>query len=63
MAKKTKDLANEYDVNPSTISTILSQNDKILEAYESNLIRPGRIKIKLSDYPDVDKAVLDWFDE
>ncbi|RNA03081.1 hypothetical protein BpHYR1_014891, partial [Brachionus plicatilis] len=41
----TSKLAKEYNVNASTISTILSSKAKILEHYEKNLAGPEKKRI------------------
>ncbi|RNA07426.1 tigger transposable element-derived 6, partial [Brachionus plicatilis] len=56
-------LAKEYNVNPSTISTILASKSKLLEMYEKNLVGPEKKRMKLSSYDDVYKAVIYWFDQ
>ncbi|RNA39971.1 tigger transposable element-derived 4 [Brachionus plicatilis] len=59
----TSKLAKVYNVNASTISTILSSKAKNLEHYDKNLACPGKKHIKLSSYDNVDQAVLYWFDQ
>ncbi|RNA34340.1 tigger transposable element-derived 6-like [Brachionus plicatilis] len=59
----TSKLAKKFNVNASTISNILSSKAKIFEHYEKNLAAPGKKRIKLSSYDNVDQAVLYWFDQ
>ncbi|RNA31545.1 hypothetical protein BpHYR1_018914 [Brachionus plicatilis] len=59
----TSILAKEYSVNTSTISTILSSKENILEHFEKNLCGTEKKRIKLSSFDDVDKAVLFWFEQ
>ncbi|RMZ99283.1 tigger transposable element-derived 6 [Brachionus plicatilis] len=54
-------IATSILVNTSTISTILSSKEKILEHFEKNLCGTEKKRIKLSSFDDVDKAVLFWF--
>ncbi|CAF0866274.1 unnamed protein product [Brachionus calyciflorus] len=56
-------IAQYYRVNPSTISTILKNKEKIIEYSEKNLIGPDKKRLKLPEYDDVDQAVLYWFNE
>ena len=49
----SKDLIKEYGLSSSTISTIFSDKDKIVNEYESNLISSNQKRIKLSKYPQL----------
>ena len=45
----------------STISTILKEKHKIVRAYEEGSYSAKRKKMRQSDYPDVKKALSQWF--
>ena len=45
----------------STISTILKEKHKIVRAYEEGSYSDKRKKMRQSDYPDLNKALSQWF--
>ena len=45
----------------STISTILKETQKIVRAYEEGSYSDKRKKMRQSDYPDLNKALSQWF--
>ncbi|RNA22354.1 hypothetical protein BpHYR1_015706 [Brachionus plicatilis] len=47
---KRENLTKEYNVNASTISTILSSKAKILEHYEKNLAGPEKKQFAIRDF-------------
>lgn len=57
--KKKKDIAEEFGISPTTLSTILKNKDKIEEASSSN-VRCKFQKARLCEYPDVDEAMIKW---
>ena len=59
---KTGKLSEEYQLAKSTICTIISQKDKIIEEFEDNKTRE-RKRIKMSSYPLLEDAVKMWFDQ
>ena len=57
------DLAREYKVRSSTISTIIrKRKEKILSDYES-LTNPMAKRMKPCHYYEIDKATAEWFRE
>ncbi|XP_050303768.1 tigger transposable element-derived protein 4-like [Anthonomus grandis grandis] len=52
-------VATEFDLSHSSVSTILKNKNKIKEAFNENLL--GKKKLKLSQHPDIDQALLKWF--
>ena len=45
----------------STISTILKEKHKIVRGYEEGSYSDKRKKMRQSDYPDLNKALSQWF--
>lgn len=57
--QKTKlQIAKEFEIAPSTLSTILKSKDTILERFAAG---DNRKRKREMDYPDVDEAVLRFF--
>lgn len=56
--KKNYEVANEFGIPSSTLSTILKNKTKILTNFES---QPGRKKIKSAEFPNLDSSLLKWF--
>ncbi|XP_064417988.1 tigger transposable element-derived protein 4-like [Latimeria chalumnae] len=56
-----KQIADEFGISPSTLSTILKSKDKILEAYQSNDFDSARKKLCTADYKDVENVLFEWF--
>uniref|UniRef100_H3A0C2 HTH CENPB-type domain-containing protein n=1 Tax=Latimeria chalumnae TaxID=7897 RepID=H3A0C2_LATCH len=48
---------------PSTLSTILKNKDKILEAYHSSDFGSARKKLHTADYKNVENALFEWIIE
>ena len=59
---KTGKLSEKYQLAKSTICTIISQKDKIIEEFEDNKTRE-RKRITMSSYPLLEDAVKMWFDQ
>ena len=55
--------AKRFDppLSQSTISTIMKKKDEIIRAYEGGLYADKRKKMKQSTFPDLDKALSEWF--
>lgn len=54
-----KDLAKEYDVSHSTISTIWKERNKIKFLFDSNLLKMKRART--TKHIEIEKALLMWF--
>lgn len=59
--KKKADIAREWGVRPSTLSTIMKNKDKILTQFKSQRYAVGRRRMRTAAYPDVEEALLTWF--
>ena len=60
--EKKSDVAREFNVPPSTLSTILNNRGKIAREFESNS-DGKRKKLRGSSYEEVDSAVMLWFNK
>lgn len=60
--RKKKDIADEYGIACSSLSTILKGKDAILAALD-NGARAQNKTVAAAAFPDVDKAVFAWFCE
>lgn len=56
--KKNYEVAYEFGIPSSTLSTILKNKTKILTNFK---LQPGRKKMKLSEFPKLDSSLLKWF--
>lgn len=54
-------VAKKMGIPPSTLSTILSQKEKIREEWTKSGCSSQRKKIRPIEYADVDQALLQWF--
>lgn len=57
--KKNYEVANEFGIPSSTLSTIMKNKTKIMA--NSGLLQPGRKKMKRAEYPDLDAGLFEWF--
>ena len=53
-------LASEFGLSKSSVSDIVKQKDKLLEAYTSGEYAPHRKRMRKSMYSDVEDALLIW---
>ncbi|XP_053649240.2 uncharacterized protein [Cherax quadricarinatus] len=60
-AKKKADIAREWGLRPSTLSTIMKNKDRILTQFKSQRYAAGRRRMRTAAYPDVEEALLTWF--
>lgn len=60
-AKKKKDIAAEFDIPASTLSTIMKNRQSILNASQVNGSCNARKRLKESAFPCLEKAMLEWF--
>ena len=60
--KKSKSLiAQEFGVAKSTVSTIIKNKEKTLEALESLSYLPERKRLRRAAHTDIEEALLLWF--
>ncbi|XP_052100482.1 uncharacterized protein LOC127734578 isoform X1 [Mytilus californianus] len=56
--RSKRDLAEEYGIAPSTLSGIMVNRIRILEAFHSQAFRPERKKFRKSSFEDLEKELL-----
>ncbi|XP_071497551.1 tigger transposable element-derived protein 6-like [Diadema antillarum] len=59
--RKKSEVAREYDLASSTLSTILKNCDTIKKQFESPQFESSRKKCRQAAFQDVDDAVIRWF--
>ena len=60
---KSTEIAKEYDLKSSTLSTIFSNEEKIISEYQNNMIHSYRKRLKPSKYPQLEEALDSWLKE
>lgn len=60
---KKGDVAKKFDIQPSTLSTILHHRQKIMEDWSRSGSLSQRKKIRAVKYDNIDQALLQWFTE
>ncbi|KAH6946445.1 hypothetical protein HPB50_013649 [Hyalomma asiaticum] len=58
--KKQVDICRERDIAPSTVATIL-KDQEIMKLHRESQLAPSRKRWRLGNYQTVDDAVLTWF--
>ncbi|KAL4103570.1 hypothetical protein QTP88_018931 [Uroleucon formosanum] len=58
--KRKIDIASEFGIPASTLSTILKNKDKILKAVEEAPCLPRRKRFKASSFPEIEHAMTEW---
>lgn len=62
--RKKNDVAKDFGISASTLSTFLKDRGKLQrEYYENNDGTPARKRIRAANFEDTDKAVYKWFVE
>jgi hypothetical protein len=56
--KQKNEIAKQFNIPPSTLSTILKNKDDILQKFETNNWFMKRMKI--CEYPDIEVSLLNW---
>lgn len=61
--KKQAEVAQLFDppLSQSTVATIVRSEKEIISAYEGGLYKDKRKRMKQPSYPDVEKALPEWF--
>jgi hypothetical protein len=60
--ERTKsEICKEFEIANSTLSTILKNRNKIIEAYERSEFEPSRKRMRSAKNVDVEEATLMWF--
>jgi len=58
--KHKKDIASEFGIPASILSTILKDNDKILKVVEEASCLLLRKRFKASSFPEIEQAMVEW---
>ncbi|XP_029464162.1 tigger transposable element-derived protein 4 [Rhinatrema bivittatum] len=59
--KKKADIAAKYGIKKNSLSSIMKNKDKILEAYESLRFDPKRKRLRTAFYTDLEEALMRWY--
>ena len=59
--RKKKDIADEYGIPASTLSTIMKNEDRILSAPVTQDVKAKRAR--LAEFPDVEKCLVKWIQQ
>jgi len=57
--KRKKDIASEFCISVSTLSTILKDKDKLLKAVP----QWKRFRFKASSFPEIEHAMAKWMEQ
>ena len=57
--KKKKDIAADFGIPQSTLSTIIKNREEIMKNTE-NGVQNDRKRFKVCTYDDIDEAILEW---
>ena len=60
-AKRKVDIAMEWGIPQSTLSTIMKEREKVLAQFENHAVTPARKRMRTVAYPDLEEALLMWF--
>jgi len=58
--KRKKDIAADFNIPANTLSSILKNKDKIVKNIEDSSCSPQRKKLKVSNFPQIEDAMLKW---
>lgn len=58
--RKKKDAAQEFEIAPTTLSTVLSVREKILKSFNEYL-KQDRKRFRAPTFLDVEQALFVWF--
>ena len=59
--KKKKEIAEDFHIPPNTLSSILKNKDKYLDAFYGGTVNVDKKRQRPAQYEEVDKALLHWF--
>jgi len=60
---KKGEVAKKYGISPSTLSTILKDQESILKQLQTSVFVPSRKRMQKAQFEDVDTAVYKWFQD
>nr|XP_009486802.1 PREDICTED: LOW QUALITY PROTEIN: tigger transposable element-derived protein 4 [Pelecanus crispus] len=59
--KKKADVAAEYGIKKNSLSSIMKNKEKVLEAFESLRFDPKRKRLRTAFYTDLEEALVKWY--
>ncbi|XP_055975104.1 tigger transposable element-derived protein 4 [Sorex fumeus] len=59
--KKKAEIAAEYGIKKNSLSSIMKNKDKVLEAFESLKFDPKRKRLRTAFYTDLEEALMRWY--
>ncbi|NXS53632.1 TIGD4 protein, partial [Brachypteracias leptosomus] len=59
--KKKADVAAKYGIKKNSLSSIMKNKEKVLEAFESLRFDPKRKRLRTAFYTDLEEALVKWY--
>ncbi|KFQ37084.1 Tigger transposable element-derived protein 4, partial [Merops nubicus] len=59
--KKKADIAAKYGIKKNSLSSIMKNKEKVLEAFESLRFDPKRKRLRTAFYSDLEEALVKWY--
>lgn len=59
--KKKAEIAAEYGIKKNSLSSIMKNKDKVLEAFESLRFDPKRKRLRTAFYTDLEETLMRWY--
>ncbi|NXE18629.1 TIGD4 protein, partial [Ardeotis kori] len=59
--KKKADIAAKYGIKKNSLSSIMKNKEKVLEAFESLRFDPKRKRLRTAFYTDLEEALIKWY--
>ncbi|XP_074083532.1 tigger transposable element-derived protein 4 isoform X1 [Macrotis lagotis] len=59
--KKKAEIAAKYGIKKNSLSSIMKNKDKVLEAFESLKFDPKRKRLRTAFYTDLEEALMRWY--
>ncbi|KFO84398.1 Tigger transposable element-derived protein 4, partial [Buceros rhinoceros silvestris] len=59
--KKKADIAAKYGIKKNSVSSIMKNKEKVLEAFESLQFDPKRKRLRTAFYTDLEEALIKWY--
>ncbi|XP_064004729.1 tigger transposable element-derived protein 4 [Pogoniulus pusillus] len=59
--KKKADIAAKYGIKRNSLSSIMKNKEKVLEAFESLRFDPKRKRLRTAFYTDLEEALVKWY--
>ena len=59
--KRQAELCRDYGLPKSTVATIVGNKKKIMTAFEQNKMKPEKMRMRGSDYQELEDVLLKWY--